>query len=59
MKVDMHVLKFIKESELPRQGFMRKELLVEKVRLLQNTLLLTMVDLFDHIWIIAGAVVNM
>ena len=55
----MHVLKFIKESELPGQGFMRKELLVEKVRLLQNTLLLTMVDLFDHIWIIAGAVVNM
>lgn len=32
---------------------------LKELRLLQNTLPLTMVDLCDHIWIIAGAIVNM
>ena len=32
---------------------------LKEFRLLQNTLSLTMVDLCDHIWIIAGAIVNM
>ena len=32
---------------------------LKEFRLLKNTLPLTMVDLCDHIWIIAGAIVNM
>ena len=32
---------------------------LKEFRLFQNTLPLTMVDLCDHIWIIAGAIVNM
>ena len=32
---------------------------LKEFQLLQNTLPLTMVDLCDHIWIIAGAIVNM